>query len=62
MTRWIACGFILESKSTDTRIARKPIEGSAGRWHHVVNLRSAADVDPQVKAWLTETYELYPAP
>ena len=37
------------------------VEAGAGRWYHVVNLRSAAEVDDQLKAWLTEAYLLDPA-
>lgn len=61
MTKWIACGFTLPTKSTSSRIARKVIEAGEGRWYHVVNLRSAADVDEQMKQWLTEAYLLSPA-
>ena len=61
MTKWIACGFSLPSKSNSSRIARKVIEVGPGRWYHVVNLRSAADVDDQLEAWLTEAYLLSPA-
>jgi hypothetical protein len=61
MTKWISCGFLLPSRSTSSRIARKVVEAGAGRWYHVVNLRSAADVDDQMKAWLTDAYLLDPA-
>jgi hypothetical protein len=37
------------------RIARKVIP-SGDRWRHVVNLRSADDVDSVVEGWLSEAY------
>lgn len=61
MTRWIACGFVLGERSSSPRIARKIVDAGGGRWYHVVNLRSADEVDDQLKAWLTQTYALFPA-
>lgn len=55
MTRWVAMSFPLRRKVTGGRIARKPI-ASGERWFHVVNLADPADLDDQVRDWLTESY------
>lgn len=57
-TRWVACSFSLDRKLASDRIARKVIAWS-GRYHHVVNLRLPAEVDDELKGWLTECYELH---
>jgi hypothetical protein len=56
-TKWVALSFSLARKVDDKRIARKVVEYS-GKFHHVVNLREASDVDATVRGWLTECYEL----
>ena len=55
-TKWVALSFRVPQRITHDRIARKPVEYGGG-WHHVVNLRTADDVDDQVRDWLTEAYE-----
>ncbi len=59
MTKWVAVGFSLERTITDRRIARKVIEHGRGRWH-VVNVRSADEVDEELLDWLREAYLLAP--
>ena len=57
MTKWVAVCFNLDRRLTSTRIARKVVEHS-GRYYHVVNVRKAAEVDDQLREWLTEAFEL----
>lgn len=57
MTRWIALSFSTPERIDHPRISRKPAEYS-GRWHHVVNLRDASEVDDVVRGWLTQAYDL----
>lgn len=56
MTRWEALSFVLPRKLQHPRLARE-IYSSGTRHHHVVNLRSADEVDDEVRDWLTEAYE-----
>jgi hypothetical protein len=59
MTRWVAMSFLLPRRVQHPKIARKPI--SAGDLtYHVVNLRAPEDVDDQVRAWLSESYQAVP--
>ena len=58
-TKWVACSFSLGRKLTSDRISRKVIQWSAGRFYHVVNLRSPDEVDDELKGWLTECYEMH---
>lgn len=55
MTKWVACGFLAPRRIEHERIARKVVP-SGDRWWHVVNLRSADDVDEVVEGWLSEAY------
>jgi hypothetical protein len=55
MTKWEALSFSLPRRVDHPRIARK-VEGSGTRLHHVVNLRTPAEVDEQVGDWLVEAY------
>jgi hypothetical protein len=55
LTRWATLSFPLSRRLTDSRIARKPVV-SGRKIYHFVNLRSAADVDDQVRGWLTESF------
>ena len=55
MQRWVALSFALRRTVHHRRISRKPIAYS-GLYYHVVNLRSAADFDEEVRGWLTEAY------
>jgi hypothetical protein len=55
MTKWVAVGFQLDHNLTNKRIARKVIENS-GRYYHVVNVRSTAEVDDQLRNWLADSW------
>jgi hypothetical protein len=57
MTKWVALSFFSPQRIDHARISRKPAEYS-GRWHHVVNLAEAGEVDDLVRGWLTEAYVL----
>jgi hypothetical protein len=59
MARWVALWFPRASALDHPRIARR-VAASGGRTWHVVNLREPADVDEQVRDWLTEAYLLTP--
>jgi hypothetical protein len=56
--RWVALSFTLPVKQASHRLARKVIPTSASqqRWYHVVNLTEAAQVDAEIRDWLTEAY------
>lgn len=59
MTKWVAVSFGLERTITSGRISRKVYD--AGRTkYHVVNVRSADEVDEQLLEWLHEAYALSP--
>jgi hypothetical protein len=55
MVRWVALSFSLPRRVTSPRIARRPESSGASTWH-VVNLRTAEEVDDEVRDWLTEAY------
>lgn len=55
MTRWVAVGFSLPRALRSPRIARKVIP-HGGRYHHVVNVRDAREVDDELVAWLVEAH------
>lgn len=59
MTRWVAMSFMVPRRINSSRIARKPLAVGPLSFH-VVNLRGSEDVDEQVRAWLTESYEAVP--
>lgn len=52
---WVALGFGLRRKLTSPRLSRK-VTGYQGRFYHVINVIDAAQVDDEVKEWLTESY------
>ena len=54
-TRWVDLGIGLDRRLEDPRITRTS-RGSGSRIYHGIRVRSAADVDDQVRAWLTESY------
>ena len=56
MTKWIAVGFSLRRKLSSDRLSRKVIE-HGGRFHHVVNVRTADEIDDQLLEWITEAWE-----
>jgi Domain of unknown function (DUF5655) len=55
MRSWVALSFSLPRVVRHPQITRKPIP-HGGRWYHVVNVRSPADLDDDVRSWLTEAY------
>ena len=54
-TRWVAVGFMLRRRLESGRLSRK-VDGAGTRFWHTVNVREAAEVDDQLRAWLTEAY------
>jgi hypothetical protein len=59
MTKWVALSFGLPRQVRSPKVARKVIP-YGNRYHHVVNLRAAADVDDDVRSWLSEAYVASP--
>jgi hypothetical protein len=56
LTKWVALYLFLPRRVQDRRISRKPTE--YGRiWFHVVNLRTAEEVDDVVRGWITEAWD-----
>jgi hypothetical protein len=55
MVRWVALSFSLPRRLTSARISRRPVSVGRRTWH-VVNLRTADEVDDEVRDWLTEAY------
>ena len=55
MQRWEALSFSLLRPVHHRLIIRKVVAYD-GRHHHVANLRSAADLDDHLRAYLTEAY------
>jgi hypothetical protein len=55
MTKWIAVSFSLDRKLDHGRISRKVV-AHGSRFFHVVNVRTAAEVDAQLCEWLTEAW------
>jgi hypothetical protein len=55
MTRWMSLSFILSRTVTDPRITRR-VTISGSRVYHLTKLREPADVDEQVRDWLTDAY------
>ena len=53
--RWVALSFSLPHPVDSPKIARR-VQVSGDRTWYVVNLRSPADVDGDVRDWLTEAY------
>lgn len=56
MTKWVAVCFNLPRKLDSGRLSRKVI-AHGGKFYHVVNARSVADVDSELLGWLTEAWE-----
>jgi hypothetical protein len=59
MTRWVAVSFQLPRTVASPRIARKVIDAGRTRYH-VVNVRTPAEVDDELIAWLAEAYDASP--
>ncbi|MEO1064129.1 MAG: DUF5655 domain-containing protein [Actinomycetota bacterium] len=57
MKKWAALSFSLGHEVTSSRISRKVVEHH-GRYHHVLNVSSADDIDDEVREWLTEAFYL----
>jgi hypothetical protein len=55
MTKWVAVSFSLPRTLQSGRLARKVYDGGARKFH-VVNVRTADEVDEQLLEWLTEAY------
>ncbi len=53
--RWVALSFSLPRTVEHERITRRVVLYH-GRYHHVANLRSAADLDHRLGDWLRESY------
>jgi hypothetical protein len=60
MTKWVALSFSLPRPVQHPTITKK-VQQYRGRYHHVANLRSADDLDDQLRGWLTEAYLDSPA-
>jgi len=60
MRKWVALSFQMARRIESARIARKPIVAGS-RWYHVINLHTAAEVDDEVRDWLTEAWHSLPA-
>ncbi|MEM9712597.1 MAG: DUF5655 domain-containing protein [Actinomycetota bacterium] len=57
MKKWAALGFSLGHDAGSSRVSRKVIEHH-GRYHHVMNVTSADEIDDEVREWLTEAFHL----
>ncbi|MGH8975664.1 MAG: DUF5655 domain-containing protein [Acidimicrobiia bacterium] len=55
MQQWVALWFGLPRAVRHRTIVRK-VQRYHGRYYHVANLRSPADVDDEIRGWLTEAY------
>ena len=55
MRDWEALSFSLPRTVRHALIKRKVVEYH-GRYFHIVNLRSADDIDDDIRGWLTEAY------
>ncbi len=53
--RWVALSFSLPRRVQHPTITRK-VNVYHGRFYHVANLRSPADLDEELRSWLTEAY------
>ena len=59
MTKWVAVSFSLPRTLTSHRISRKVYDAGAAKWH-VVNVRTADEVDDELLDWLAEAYDFSP--
>lgn len=55
MTKWIAVGFSLDRKLEHGRLSRKVV-AHGKRYHHVVNVKDASEIDEVLLEWLTEAW------
>jgi hypothetical protein len=54
-TKWVSLSFPLSRRLVSSRLGRKAIP-SGQRYFHFVNLTSPADVDDELRGWLTESF------
>lgn len=59
MTKWVAVSFPLERTLASHRISRKVYDAGRAKYH-VVNVRSATEVDEELLDWLREAYQHSP--
>lgn len=52
---WVALSFILQ-RIVDHPLMGRKVQGDGARYHHVVNLKDADDIDDDIRQWLTESY------
>jgi len=55
MTKWIAVGFQLERQLEHPRLSRK-VQRNGNRYYHVVNVKTAVEIDDQLLDWLSEAW------
>jgi len=55
MQKWVALSFSLRQRVSHRVIVRKPI-AYHGRYWHTANIRTPADLDDEIRGWLTEAY------
>ena len=55
MTKWVALGFTIRRRLPPQRFSRKVSEYN-GRFHHVMNLTDAEQIDDDVLHWVTEAF------
>ncbi|MGH9003070.1 MAG: DUF5655 domain-containing protein [Acidimicrobiia bacterium] len=60
MQQWVALWFSLPHPVRHRTIVRK-VQRYHGSYFHVANLRTPADVDDDIRGWLTEAYLTSPA-
>ena len=58
--RWVALSFSLDREVRHRTIVRK-VTPYRDRYFHVANVEAPADVDDDIRAWLTEAYLASPA-
>lgn len=56
MRRWVAVSFTLQRVVHHPRIVRQPILNHGGRFFHVANIASPAELDDDLRSLLTEAY------
>ena len=54
-TKWIAVSFSLDRKLEHARLSRK-VQAHGRRFHHVVNVKDASEIDDVLLNWLTEAW------
>ena len=54
----VALSFALDRRIEHPRLSRKPAQ-TGSSWVHFVRLRTPEDVDDVVRAWITESHDLF---